>query len=142
MTAISRAFRLILAFFVIIGMSGQSFGGLLCASGACPDSCSMHEQKAPPEQTPTCCPTKPAKDSSNKAPSGKCDCKIKAAPDVTQSAPTVASAHVPVLLAMPSDSIDSIAHAVALALGPTLYSGNSPPSVVRHPDLGRAPPAA
>lgn len=137
----SVGFRLLLALLMILGTSGASIGGALCATGACPQSCEMHFAKEPAKSVEqSCCPSDAAKPRPHDA---GCKCEFTAKTDDSAVAPTVVGVQVPPLLAPPSETPDVTILVSGRMFQPILlHSGISPPSVVRHPDLGRAPPSA
>ncbi|MCB8933737.1 MAG: hypothetical protein M9921_13365 [Fimbriimonadaceae bacterium] len=126
--------RLLLALIVATGTSLPVLGAMLCSTSVCGEACPMH---ARPKTS--CC--------GEKAPSAtdaKCRCTIRAAHDTVQVhyvAPSSFDAHP--ILALPSEvpALPTIA-ALAEAAPEIVPREQSPPSVGRSPDLGRAPPAA
>jgi hypothetical protein len=105
----------------------------------------MHEHiDAPKQKAHSCCSAMAEKAPVATAKQGaKCKCEIRAANDLGAPGPVVATVHVPLLLALPEEPVALSVATIATA-SQTIYpdSGDSPPSVVRHPDLGRAPPSA
>lgn len=145
MSASSIGIRLLLAFLVTLGTSGQSLGGMMCATGTCPNSCGMHEkQEAQKEKAHSCCPSdgKEAPEKPQKR-SDRCKCQIRSAPDAAAPNISFAAPPAPLVIALSVGPLEITIPAVSTELQPIhLHSGNPPPTVTRHPDLGRAPPAA
>lgn len=134
---VSIAVRLSLAMLVFFASAGTGLGALTCNADLCGNECGMHSEPKEPQAPKSCCPEKaPESDKS-------CQCEFSSAPDLTRAD---AAAWI-----APIDSQIDLAPAVAVCPVVEVFSEfepnpppseDSPPSVVRHPDLGRAPPSA
>lgn len=137
----SIAVRLVLATLLIVGVVGSAFGSLGCYAGACQSHCPMHQAEAKPK---SCCPESADGEGIAAKPSPtECDCAFTSWPEtakVDAAAPTVN----PQIALAPAPALET----PQPAPGPVVelcihFRGDLPPPIVaRHPDLGRAPPAA
>ena len=137
--------RLILAFLVFWGMSGQGVSAVLCSAGLCSSKCGVPTKPVlPPPSEHGCCAEKKTKDTTPaekpSLPAKGCCCKIEGGADLTVP-------HAKVALSQPLLVIDLApehAPVLAIVIGPTpeayTFTDPSPPDRPQMPDRGRAPP--
>jgi hypothetical protein len=127
----------------MLGMSDAAWSSFTCSAETCGTACGMHKQ--PKEVEPkSCCPDKAtAQARSDDQPKSKCSCSFKASPDAAQNDAKLALPITELVVVLPA--IPAEPKLAALVIEPRevlFHSDSSPPIVSRHPDLGRAPPAA
>lgn len=100
----------------------------------------MHKAAAPKEPT-GCCAKKKA--IAAKAPKKGCECEIKSLPD-SSNGTTATALHIDPLpvIAMPAVTPIAVQRAISPRTEIYFSGDSSPPPHRRHPDSGRAPPAA
>jgi len=128
--------RIFLAIAIASGTSGGALAAVLCSKATCGTACAMHASAEP--QPASCCektPTKQAPDESS------CKCQLNSAPIPAQSDPVGVAFEATSIVALLPETIEFNATRPRIESVLFLVGGDaSPPIVVRHPDLGRAPP--
>ena len=131
-----------LACLAILGMSGNSITTLVCSQSRCGKSCRMHVP-APVERTPrSCCSAK--KDAAKAEPQTKesCSCEIRSIPDAIPATIATVPMSPTWVAALPQTSVLVPQSVSPVGRRIEFFADSSPPIVFRHPDRGRAPPAA
>lgn len=156
------AMRVLLAFLVVLGVSGNAFTTVVCAAGMMPDcpqrqekqkqachptpKAACHEQSIPDEhggEHREAQPKQNCEDADGACEKANCCCEIKSGEPTASSAPATTSPQLPTQIATPPQPLQiAVIAPIYLARAIFYQSGTSPPSVVWHPDFGRAPPAA
>ena len=141
------AVRLLAAFLVLLGTSGQGFAAMLCATPLCPKTIAA---KPTPVDAKSCCAKEAARDqaaaSANQdGESGgrDCCCELKSVPTLVKLGSKLVhptGIQVDLTLSEPLPTVD-LAVAIEASNRITSYSDASPPDPGVLPDRGRAPPA-
>ena len=105
----------------------------------------MHEVKAKVQpKKHSCCPEKSlgAQEEPEK-PAASCNCRIQAPDEPAQTPGKLVAPTLWFIMVPQSPGVVSEVTITTVATDEILFcSDSSPPTVTRHPDLGRAPPAA
>ncbi len=138
------AMRMLMACLVILGMSNAAWSVSRCSVETCGTSCPMHQARVQPKLTTSCCPKKAASETKNMPqPKAGCKCRISAPRTTAQATAQLAEPPVQVFGPVPPIPWDLTLPVIDFPTNEILFhSDSSPPIVARHPDLGRAPPAA
>lgn len=161
---LNTASRVLAAFLVLLGMSGQALSAMLCSSDLCGEACPQRTVAAAPESAACHGGTAPSNVSDHHAPDGvtaeqcatdasddcddnsckrSCCCEMRAAPEASPVTPSATAPPAPLLIAIQPavQHVPAIA-AIERAKAIFFHSDSSPPSVAWLPDFGRAPPVA
>ncbi|MCC7229368.1 MAG: hypothetical protein IT203_03175 [Fimbriimonadaceae bacterium] len=134
--------RTLLAFAIVLGTTGESLCAVLCSAGMCADKCGIARTVETTLSPKSCCGSKQASSpASSKKKGHRCTCEIKSAPPGIDSAARIALPSTVLVIALPEAPATVVA-VFPICSAPMFVSGDSsPPSAIRHPDLGRAPPS-
>lgn len=161
---LDMASRVLAAFLILLGMSGQALGAMLCSSGLCGEACPQNavamaleptachggtsasnvtEHHAAKDQTDAKCETDQPGDCDDNDCKGSCCCEMRAAPEASPVQPSATAPPAPLLIALqpPVPDVPTVA-LINWAKAIFFHSDSSPPSVAWLPDFGRAPPVA
>lgn len=134
---VSIAVRLSLAMLVFFASAGTGIGALTCSADRCGNECGMHDRPDEPKDPKSCCPEQAPE------PGKGCQCEVTATPEMSPAVSAVWTAPIDTQIDLPPSTVSCPVVEILPALEPNPPpTENSPPSVVRHPDLGRAPPSA
>jgi len=161
---LNKASRVLAAFLVLLGMSGQALGAMLCSSGLFGEGCPQKSFSAVPQPmschggtAPTAvgdhhasegvtaeqCATDSSGDCDDDNCKRSCCCEMRAAPEASPVQPSATAPPAPLLIALqpPVPDVPTVA-LINWAKAIFFHSDSSPPSVAWLPDFGRAPPVA
>ena len=135
--------RLLLACLVLLGMSDTAWSSFTCSAETCGTTCGMHRAAVKAEPT-SCCPKKlVAQSLPDEGQQSGCSCNFKAPPDLAQDDLKLALPITELVAVLPEMRGEPILAVLVIEPREVLFQcDSSPPIVARHPDLGRAPPAA
>lgn len=138
--------RLVLAFLVFWGMTGQGISAVLCSAGLCASKCGAAPKPAPePPSAHGCCAEKKAKDSTaaekTAEPTSGCCCKIESGADFTVPHAKVAISEPVLVIDLAPEHTPLLATVIRPAPEVYSFTDPSPPDRPISPDRGRAPPA-
>lgn len=128
--------KLIAAFLVLLGTSGQGLAAMVCGTPACPKTAAL---KPEPPKAESCCAKKKAKPE----PTKECCCKVKPAPATAKlDAKVTVPTGLDFDLTLPEPSVTlPVTVKIETAARITAFTDPSPPDPIPLPDRGRAPPA-
>ena len=137
--------KLLAAFLVLLGTSGQGFAAMLCGTPLCPKTIAA---KPVPVAKKACCdkdkPHHGAPEQKDEEAGKKCCCEVKSGmPTAKLEAKLVVPSglHLDVALPEPIAAVP-LAASVRASAGIPSFTDASPPDRGVLPDRGRAPPAA